>query len=156
MLYLKTDRALFSRKIHISPKLGKKGSKWPPNKVFWILWKIQNIVIDISPPISFLKRFWFSSYGSKCCWPINLQDFLKCNIPRKKLMMKFIFGMQIDREAFYKFILWFWVFIFIYTQSIQIRNLHIFAMSPGKHRERSWFFACQINTNIFYKLIVSF
>ena len=27
--YLKTDRVLFSRKIHFCPNLGKRGSKWP-------------------------------------------------------------------------------------------------------------------------------
>ena len=38
------------------------------------------IVIDIPPPIPYLTNFRFSSYGSKCCWPIKLKDSLKCNI----------------------------------------------------------------------------
>ena len=59
-----------------------------------------NIVIDISLPIPYLAKFWFSSYGPKCCQPIKLQVFLKCNILSKKRMMKFIFGMQIDVEVF--------------------------------------------------------
>ena len=29
-------------------------------------------------------KFWFSSYGPKCCQPIKLQDSLKCNISKKK------------------------------------------------------------------------
>ena len=43
-----------------------------------------NIVIDILPPIQYLAKFWFWSYGLKCCQPIKLQDSLECNIPRKK------------------------------------------------------------------------
>ena len=43
-----------------------------------------NIVFDISPPIPYLAKFWFSSYRSKCYQPIKLQDSLKCNISRKK------------------------------------------------------------------------
>ena len=35
-----------------------------------------NIVTDISPAISYLEKFWFSSYGPKCCQPIKLQDSL--------------------------------------------------------------------------------
>ena len=36
---LKTDRALFSCKIHFCSNLGKKDSIWPQNRVFWIFWK---------------------------------------------------------------------------------------------------------------------
>ena len=43
-----------------------------------------NIVIDISPSIPYLVKFWFSSYGPKCCRPIKLQGSLKCNVSRKK------------------------------------------------------------------------
>ena len=43
-----------------------------------------DIVIDISPPIPYLAQFWFLSYGPKWCQPIKLQDYLKCNISRKK------------------------------------------------------------------------
>ena len=70
-----------------------------------------NIAIDISPPITYLAKFWILSYGPKCCWPIKFQDSLKWNISRKKWMMKFIFGMQINVELFYKLILSFWVCI---------------------------------------------
>ena len=40
-------------------------------------------IIDISPPITYLPEFCFSNYGWKCCWPIKLQDSLKCNIARE-------------------------------------------------------------------------
>ena len=30
-----------------------------------------NIVVDISPPIPYLAKFWFSIYGPKCCQPIT-------------------------------------------------------------------------------------
>ena len=53
-----------------------------------------NIVIDTSPPIPYLGKFWFLSYGPECCWPIKLKDSLKCNISGKTWMMKFIFVMQ--------------------------------------------------------------
>ena len=97
----------------------KRAQNGPKIKFFRIIWKMQNIIIDISPPISCLAKFWFSSHVSKCCWPIKLQDSLKCNTPRKKWMMKFIFGMQIDIEVFCKLILSFWVCIALHTQSTQ-------------------------------------
>ena len=93
-----------------------------PRKICLIFWKIQNIARDILPPISCLAKFWFSSYGSKCCWPIKLQYSLKCNIPKKKWMMKFIFGMQIDTKVFGKLILSFWVCVAIHTQSTQSKK----------------------------------
>ena len=68
-----------------------------------------NIVVDISSPIPYLGKFCFSSYGPKYCQPIKLQDSLKCNISKKKLMMKYIFGIQINIKFFYKLILSFWV-----------------------------------------------
>ena len=71
-----------------------------------------DIVNDIWPPIPYLAKFSFLSYGPKCCQPIKLQDSLKCNISRKKWMMKFIFGMQINIEVFYKLILSFWVCVY--------------------------------------------
>ena len=40
-------------------------------------------IVDISPPIPYLARFSFLSYGPKCCQPVKLQDSLKCNISRK-------------------------------------------------------------------------
>ena len=68
-----------------------------------------NIVISISPPIPCLPKFWFLSYGSKCCWPIKLQGCLICNISREKRMMQFIFGMQMNIAELYKLILSFWL-----------------------------------------------
>ena len=47
--------------------------------------------------------------------------------------MKFIFGMQINIEVFYKLILSFWVCAIRYAQSTIIRSLHIFAISPEQH-----------------------
>ena len=42
-----------------------------------------NFVIDISPPILYLVKFWFLSYGPDCCGPIKLENSLKCNISKK-------------------------------------------------------------------------
>ena len=69
-----------------------------------------NFVIDISPPIPYLTKFWFLSSGPKCCQPIKLQDSLK--------IMKFIFGMQINR-VFYKLTLSFWVCVTRHVKSTQ-------------------------------------
>ena len=44
---------------------------------------------------------------------------LKCNIPKEKRMIKFIFGMQIDIKVFYKLILSSRVCVAIHTQSTQ-------------------------------------
>ena len=43
-----------------------------------------DVVIDISPPVSSLPKFWFPSYMPKYRSPIKLQDTFKCNISRKK------------------------------------------------------------------------
>ena len=92
-----------------------------------------NIVVDISLAIPYLEKFWLSSNGPKSCQPIKLQDSLKCNISKKKWMMKFIFGIQINIEVFYKLILSVWVCIGRHAQSMQNKISHIFAISPGKH-----------------------
>ena len=78
-----------------------------------------NIVVDISPPIPYLTKFWFSIYGPKCCQPVKLQDSLKCNISRKKWMMKFVSGMQINIKVFYKLILSFWLCLTRHAQLTQ-------------------------------------
>ena len=72
-------------------------------------------------------------------------------------MIKFIFGMQVNVEVFYKFILLFWVCVVRHTQSAKIRSLDISVISPKKHGG-CWFFfffCLQIKTIVFYNLIVS-
>ena len=59
------------------------------------------IVINISPAIPYLEKFWFLSYKPKYYWPIKLQYSLKCSISGKRIM-KFIFGMLMNMEVFYK------------------------------------------------------
>ena len=59
------------------------------------------IVINISPAIPYLEKFWFLSYKPKYYWPIKLEYSLKCSISRKRIM-KFILGMQMNMEVFYK------------------------------------------------------
>ena len=85
-----------------------------------------NIVVDISPRIPYLAKFWFPSYSPKCCQPIKLQDSLKCNISGKKWMMKFTFGIQINMVVFYKLILSFWMCVTRHSQNTQS---NIFAIS---------------------------
>ena len=86
-----------------------------------------NIVIDISPSIPYLAKFLFLSYGPKCCWPIKLQDSLKSNNSRKKWMMKFVFGMLINIEVFYKLVLSFWVCIAKHAQSTENKKFAYFS-----------------------------
>ena len=112
-----------------------------------------NIVVDISPQISYLAKFWFSSYGSKCCQPIKLQDFLKCNISKKKWMMKFIFGLQINIEVFYRLYYHFGFVQLGMPKVPKMRSLDIFAITPEKRCEVV--FCMQMNAKVFYKLIVS-
>ena len=111
-----------------------------------------NIVIDISPPIPYPAKFWFLSYGPKCWWSIKLQDSWKCNISRKKWMMNFIFGMQIDIEVFYRLTLSFWVCVTRHAQSHPNKFAYLCNIS-----RKAWgmklMFCLQINTKRFYKLI---
>ena len=82
-----------------------------------------NIFINISPPIPYQAKFWFPSYGPK--YQTKLQNSLICNILRKQQMMKFIFGMEIKVEVFYKSSTGM-------PKLPKIRSLHI-AISPEKH-----------------------
>ena len=56
---------------------------------------------------------------------IRFQDSLKCNISRKKGIMQFIFGIQINIEVFYKLILSFWACIARLAQSIKNKKFCI-------------------------------
>ena len=61
-----------------------------------------NIVVDISPPIPYLAKFWFSIYWPKCCQPIF----------RKAWGMKLIFWcLQMNTKIFNKLIVSLWVCI---------------------------------------------
>ena len=82
-----------------------------------------NIVIDISP--TYLAKFWVLSYGPNCCQPIKLQYSLKCNIVRKKWMIKSIFCMQINIEVFCKVIVSFSVCVARQAQSTKTNQFTI-------------------------------
>ena len=102
-----------------------------------------NIVVDISPPIPYLAKFWFSSYGPKCYQPIKLQNSLKCNISRKKWMVKFVFGMQINIKVFNKLILSFWVCALRHAQSTQSKKFAYLCNIFRKTWGVNWFFTCK-------------
>ena len=69
-----------------------------------------NIVVDISPPISYLTgKCLFLKLWAKMLSANQIAGFFKTLYLKKKWMMKFIFGMQINLEVFYKLILSFWV-----------------------------------------------
>ena len=114
-----------------------------------------NIVIDISPLIPYLAKFWVLSYGPKWCQPIKLQDSLKYNISRKKWMMKFVFCMQVNIKVLYRFILSFWVCAFRHAKSTQNYKFAYLCNISSKAWGMKLIFCLQINTKVFYKLIVS-
>ena len=107
-----------------------------------------SIVTDISPPITYLVKI--------RCWPIKLQDSLKCNISRKKLIMKFIFGMQKNIKIFYRLILSFWVCLTRHAQSIQNKKFAYISNISRKTGRMKLIFCLQINIKDFFKLILSF
>ena len=76
------------------------------------------IVIDVSSP-SFIGIVLVLELWVKMLSVNQMQAFLKCNISRNKQIMKFIFGMQVNIEVFYKFILSFWVCITRHAKSTQ-------------------------------------
>ena len=113
-----------------------------------------SIVIDVSPPIKYLAKFCFSSYGQKCCWPIELPVSLKCNnISRKKWIVKFIFSTQRNIEIFYKLLLAFWVCVSRHAQSTQNKKCIYLQYLHENHRLK-WFLCQQINMKVFCKVIV--
>ena len=162
MEYLQTDRALFSRKIHFCPNLGKKGPKWPQNRFFWIFKKILSLVFlgnNLKRKLILLLMFHHQSHiwrnsSSWCCQPIKLQDSLKCNISRKKWVIKFVFCMEINIKVLYKLILWFWVCSTRHVLSTQNKFAYLCNISS-----EAWgmklIFCLQLNTKVLYKLIVS-
>ena len=100
------------------------------------------------------SHIWQNS-SSRCCQPIKLQDSLKCNISRKKWMMKFVFCIQINIKVLYKLILSFWVCATRHVQSTQNKKFAYLCNISSKAWEMKLIFCLQINTKVFYKLIVS-
>ena len=114
-----------------------------------------NIVFDISPRIPYLAKFWFSSYRPKRCQPIKLEDSLKSNISRKTWMMKFVFGIQINIEVFYKVILSFLGCATKHAQRTQNKKFAYLCNISRKAWGLKLIFYLQMNTEVFYKLRVS-
>ena len=158
--YLKTDKALFPKKIHFCPNLGKKEPKWPQNKIFCIFWKTLTLLFfgnDLKWKLILLLIFcgqshiWkiseYTSCGPKFCQQIKLQDSLKDNISRKNWMLKFIFDMHINIEVFYKLMLSSWVCPSSHVQSTQSKFVYLRNIST-----KAWwmniFFCLQINTKV--------
>ena len=109
-----------------------------------------NIIVDISPSGKILV------FESKCCQPMKLHDCLKFNILRKKWMIKFIFGMHINIEVFYKLIVSFRVCVNRHAQSTQNNKFSISLQYLQKSIGVKLVFCLQINAKIFCKVIVSF
>ena len=120
----KLTEPFFPRKSFL-PKFGQNGPKIAlkilKNFVMLVLignnlkWK-KNIFIDISP--TYLAKFRVLRNGPKLCQSIKLQDSLKCNIVRKKWIMKYIF-MSVNIEVLCKVILSFWLSVTSHAQNNQ-------------------------------------
>ena len=96
-----------------------------------------NIVVDISPPIPYLAKFLFSSYGPKCCQNDE------------------VYFWHINIKVFYKLILSFWVCVSRHTQNTQNTNFAYLCNISRKALGVKLIFCLHINTKVFYKLIVS-
>ena len=94
-----------------------------------------------------------SSY--QCCQSIKLQDSLKCNISRKKWMMKCVFCIQINVKVLYKLIWSFWVYGTWHAQGSQNKKVAYLCNISSKAWEMKLIFCLQMNAKVFYKLIVS-
>ena len=142
-------------------KFGKKRPKMTPNVGF-----VECFEIFVVIPGNNLKRklillishhqshIWRNSNSELWCRSIKLQDSLKCNISRKKWMMKFIFGMQINMKVFYKLIISFWVCLARLVQSIQNKK---FAYLCNISKTMWWMklnFCLQMNIKVLYKVTV--
>ena len=101
-----------------------------------------NIFTDISPPMSYLPKFWLLSYRPKRCWPIKLQDSLKCNISRKKWMMNFFMACRWTSKFSTR---WYYHFECGWPGMPKVPkiSLHVFTISPEKRREWGWIFTCR-------------
>ena len=73
--------------------------------------------------------------------------------------MKFIFGIQINIEVFYKLLLSFWVCVARHAQSTQNKLQSRKICNPSLQSRKTWWmkliFCLQINTKVCYKLIIS-
>ena len=91
------------------------------------------MVIDISLPITYLAKFWFSSCEPKCCWPIELQDSLKRKSQGRSEWWSLFLACRTTAKLSTS-----WFYHFRCEQPDmskvpQIRSLHIFAISLEKH-----------------------
>ena len=80
--------------------------------------------------------------------PIKLHNSLKCNISRKKWIIEVKTS---NSSASYTIIL----NLRNMSKVPKIRSLHVFAISPEKHGRMKLIFCQQINTKVFYKMILS-
>ena len=87
----------------------------------------------------------------------QIAGFFKiCNISRKKWIMKFIFGMQINIEVFCRLILLtFWVCVTRHAQSTQNKKFPYLCNISRKAWGMKLIICRQINAKVFYKVVVS-
>ena len=110
-----------------------------------------NIILDIWPPIPYPEKFSFSSYRPKYCQPIKLQDYL--NAISQEVNDEVYFWHADKHRSFLQVDAIIWVCPTRHAQSNQIVT---YLCNISKE---TWgvklIFCLQINTKVFYKLIIS-
>ena len=117
-----------------------------------------SIVLDLPSKIriSYLAKFWFSSYGQKCSWPIKLQDSLKYSISRKKWKNEVYFW---HVEKHLNFLRVDFIILCVTSQTYLKYLKYVVCISLQylqNNLDNNFFFCFQINTKVFYKVVVSF
>ena len=113
-----TGKVFFSMKRNLFyPNLGKKGPKWSQNRFFWIFWKILWLVFlgnNLKWKLILLLIFHHQSniWQNSDPWVMGQNAISQSDcriiwnvISQEKWMMKYVFGMRINNEVFYKLIL---------------------------------------------------
>ena len=153
-----TGRVLFSMKRNLfCPNLGKKGLKWSQNSFFGIFWKILWLVFlenNLKWKLILLLIFHHQSniWQNSGSWVMGQNAISQSDcrilwnvISQEKWMRKYVFGMQINVEVFYKLILSFCMCATRHVQSTQSKKLAYLCNIFRKARGWSWFFCLHIN-----------
>ena len=128
--------------------------KWPQNMIFW---KILSLDFRGNNQIEKWYCYWYVTTNpisrkililelwAKMLLANEIARFFRMQCLTKEVNDEVFFGMQINIEVFYKFILSFWVSIAGHAQSTQSKK---FAYLCNK-----LIFCLLINTEVFYKFI---
>ena len=163
--YLKSDRALFSRKIYFCPKLVKKGPEWSQNNFFYFLnifvisfsWNNLKWMLILLLIFHHKSHFWQKS-GS---WVIGQSGVSQWNcrilqniISQKKKVNNEVYFWHADKHQ--SFLQVGSIILGVRNQACPNypKNVYLWNISR-KMWPMKLIFSLQINTEVFYKLVVS-